>query len=115
MRMKIKYLSNVKIMAEENKYVYDVRIDGKCIVNGGGNKSRGDTIRKIIETGEIPTTNHAKSFVTFLAVRLFPAESIEFNMHESTDWTKEEKDRHKKLGGTKMKPLAQEYLSLIHI
>ena len=66
----------------EKKYVYDVRVNGKCIVNGEGKKSRGTIIKKIIETGEMPGGNHAKSFVTFLAVRLFPAESIEFNMHE---------------------------------
>ena len=98
----------------EKKYVYDVRVNGKCIVNGEGKKSRGTIIKKIIETGEMPGGNHAKSFVTFLAVRLFPAESIEFNMHElheSMDSKEEERKRHDDLGGNVMQPLAKDYLA----
>ncbi len=92
------------------KYVYGVTIYGDHIVNGQGNKSRGDTIRKILETGEVPVSAHAKSFVTFLAVRLYTEDSIHFYMKESKDAIKEESDRHSRFGGTTMKSLAESML-----
>ena len=93
-------------------YLYEITLQGKHIVNGSSSgESRPNTLKRILETKEIPASNHAKSFIVFLAIRLYDEKDIKFDMWKADNVRTLEKERHQQFGGNKMKDLAKELLA----
>ena len=93
-------------------YLYEVTLQGKHIVNGSSTgKDRPNILKRIIETKEMPASQHAKSFIVFLAVRLYDAEDIKFDMWKADNERTLERERHEQFGGNEMKNPARELLA----